>query len=45
MAAWGHEDAFLRPRLNARNRFSKGTFAGTRGNDGVAPKRAVRLTK
>ena len=32
MAAMGHEDAFLRPRLNARYYFSKGTLAGTRGN-------------
>src|SRR5580698_1834096 len=28
----GHEDAFPRPRLSARCRFSQGTFAGTRGN-------------
>jgi hypothetical protein len=26
----GHEDAFPRPRLSARCRFSQGTFAGTR---------------
>ena len=32
MTGMGHEDAFLRPRLNARYRFSKGTFAGTQGN-------------
>src|ERR1700719_404201 len=32
MTAVGHEDAFLRPRLSARCRFSQGTFAGTRGN-------------
>src|SRR4029077_15513272 len=38
MAAKGHEDAFLRPRLSARCRFSQGTFAGTRGNGRDAPK-------
>jgi hypothetical protein len=27
----GDEDAFPRPRLSARCRFSQGTFAGTRG--------------
>ena len=32
MAGMGHEDAFPRPRLSARCRFSQGTFAGTRGN-------------
>ena len=37
MAAWGHKDAFLRPRVNAGYRFSKGTLAGTRGNGGDAP--------
>jgi len=37
-AAMGHEDAFLRPRLNARYRFGKGTLAGTRGNGRDAPK-------
>jgi len=31
-SAQGHEDAFPRPRLSARCRFSQGTFAGTRGN-------------
>jgi len=31
-AILGHEDAFLRPKPNARYRFSKGTLAGTRGN-------------
>ena len=34
----GHQYAFLRPRLRACYRFSQGTFAGTRGNDKVAPK-------
>ena len=29
MAGMGHEDAFPRPRLSARCRFSQGTFAGT----------------
>jgi len=33
----GHEDAFPRPRLSARYRFSQGTFAGTRGNGPEAP--------
>ena len=28
----GHEDAFPRPRLNARCRFSQGTLVGTRAN-------------
>ena len=31
-SAMGHEDAFPRPRLSARSRFSQGTFARTRGN-------------
>ena len=33
----GHEDAFPRPRLSARYRFSQGTLAGTRGNGRDAP--------
>jgi len=33
----GHEDAFLRPRLNARCRSSQRTFAGPRGNGRNAP--------
>jgi hypothetical protein len=37
MAASGHEDAFPRPRLSARCRFSQGTFAGTWGNGRDAP--------
>ena len=37
-----HEDAFLRPRLDARYRFSKGTLAGARGNGRDAPIPAVR---
>jgi hypothetical protein len=44
MAGVGHEDAFPRPRLSARSRFSQGTFAGTRGNGRDAPKAAVRCT-
>src|ERR1700747_1619578 len=36
-AASGHEDAFPRPRLSARCRFSQGTFAGKRGNGRDAP--------
>ena len=43
MAGMGHEDAFLRPRLNARYRFSKGTLAGTRGNGREAPLTAILL--
>src|ERR1700757_3569956 len=38
MVAMGHEDAFPRPRLSARCRFSQGTFARTRGNGRDAPK-------
>src|SRR5712671_4600623 len=41
MAEVGHEDAFPRPRLSARSRFSQGTFAGTRGNGRDAPIPAV----
>src|ERR1700739_3280875 len=41
-AAMGHEDAFPRPRLSARCRFSQGTFAGTRGNGRDAPKPDTR---
>jgi hypothetical protein len=33
----GHQDAFLRPRLKARYRFSRGTFARTHGNGRDAP--------
>jgi len=33
----GHEDAFPRPRLSARYRFSQRTFAGPRGNGRDAP--------
>ena len=40
----GHEDAFLRPRLNARYRFSKGTLAGTRGNGRDAPLADIDVT-
>jgi len=32
MTGSGHEDAFPPPTLNARCRFSQGTFAGTRSN-------------
>jgi hypothetical protein len=44
MTAVGHEDAFPRPRLSARCRFSQGTFAGTRGNGRDAPISALRGT-
>jgi hypothetical protein len=44
-AGKGHEDAFPRPRLSARCRFSQGTFAGTWGNGRDAPKAADRLCK
>ena len=37
----GHEDAFPRPRLNLRCRFSRGTFAGMLGNGRDAPKASV----
>ena len=37
MTAVGHEDAFPRPRLSARCRFSQGTLAGTWGNGRDAP--------
>jgi hypothetical protein len=40
--ALGEEDAFPRPRLSARCRFSQGTFAGTRGNGRDAPAPAIR---
>ena len=43
-AGVGHEDAFPRPRLSARYRFSQETFAGTRGNGRDAPTPAVRAT-
>jgi hypothetical protein len=33
----GHQDAFPRPRLSARFRFSQGTLAGTRNNGRNAP--------
>jgi hypothetical protein len=37
MGVLGQQDAFPRPRLSARCRFSQGTFAGTRGNGRDAP--------
>ena len=40
-AVVGHEDAFPRPRLSGRCRFSQGTFAGASGNDKDAPKAVV----
>jgi len=43
MAEKGHEDALLGPRLNARCRFSQGTFAGTWGNGRDAPKAVIPL--
>jgi hypothetical protein len=42
MAEKGHEDAFPRPGLSARCRFSQGTFAGTRGNGRDAPIAVIR---
>jgi len=42
MTALGHQDAFLRPRLSGRYRFSQGTLAGTPGNERDAPKVAAR---
>ena len=41
MTGTGHENAFPRPRLSARYRFSQRTFAGTRGNGRDAPIPAV----
>ena len=38
---YGHEDAFARPRLSARYRFSEGTLAGAPGNGRDAPKAAL----
>ena len=40
----GHQDAFPRPGLSVRCRFSQGTFAGTHGNGREAPTAAVRRT-
>ena len=37
----GHDDAFPRPRLNVPCPFSRGTLAGTRGYDEVAPRAAT----
>ena len=42
MAGMGHEDAFPRPRLSARCRFSQRTFAGPRGNGRDAPTTVIR---
>ncbi len=44
MTGSGHEDQFPLPTLNARCRFSQGTFAGTQGNGRDAPIPAVRGT-
>jgi len=38
----GHEDAFPRPRLSGRCRFSQVTFARTRGNGRDAPEAVLR---
>jgi hypothetical protein len=43
MAGLGHEDAFPRPRLSGRCRFSQGTFAGVHGNGRNAPKAAIYI--
>jgi len=43
MAGKEHEDAFPRPRLSARFRLGKATFAGTPGNGQDAPIPVVRL--
>jgi len=37
MTGMGHEDAFPRPSLSARCRFSQGTFAATWDNGRDAP--------
>ena len=44
-ANMGHFDPFPLPRLNGRCPFSYPTFAGTRGNDGNAPKPAARIMR
>jgi hypothetical protein len=41
-SAVGHEDAFPRPRLSARCRLGKATFAGTPGNGQDAPQPGVQ---
>ena|SRR6516165_1165034 len=41
MAGKGHEDAFPRPRLSARNRLCQATFTGTRGNGRDAPRAVI----
>ena len=43
MTEMGHEDAFPRPKLSARCRFSQRTFAGTRDNGRDAPIPAPHL--
>jgi hypothetical protein len=45
MTATGHQDAFPRPRLSARGRFSQRTFAGTWGNGRDAPSGANTLCR
>ncbi len=44
MARKGHEDQYPPRRLNARSRFSYGTFAGATRNGQDAPIPAVRET-
>ena len=44
MAVEGHQDAFLRPKLSARCRFSQRTFARTRDNGRDAPIPVIRWT-
>jgi len=45
MAGVGYEDAFPRPKLSARSRFSQRTFAGTHGNGRGAPKRSAAAAR
>src|SRR6516165_11656608 len=45
MAAMGHQEAFLRPRLSARYRFSEGTLAERRGNGRDVTKAAISWPK
>ena len=44
MSALGHQDAFLRPRLSTRYRFSQETFGRMRGKGRDASKAAVLIS-
>jgi hypothetical protein len=45
MAALGHEDQFLPPKLSARSVIRKQTVAATRGNGRDAPEAAILRQK